>query len=376
MTVRRHGAPEAGRWMIDVQVERADGQVERLRKVRRCNHREALAYERELRRELESGQHAEREAVSVPTFAAFVADYIDFSRSSAGRRGANKPGTIFQKNNNITHHILPAFASMRLDRVTTRDVDRFAGNLEAKGLSRNTVANILITLRHMLRVGARWGYVKTLPEISARKSRSDKIERDEYLDEAELEAFLDAADGEWRPVFTLLARTGLRTGEARALKWRDVDFRAERIYVRASMTKHGLDTPKANKPRYVPMTWDLVQLLRALPKEHELVFGGEEGLAETAIERACKRTAKDAGLVCEDGSPKLFGGHALRHTWATLGLAQGLKPRSLMAWGGWSSLAMLERYGHHDDANDRDIDRLAPRRPLAVVDGNMAAPAK
>lgn len=76
-----------------------------------------------------------------------------------------------------------------------------------------------------------------------------------------------------------------------------------------------------------------------------------------------------AKLTRVDGSPKALGGHSLRHTWASHCMMQGFPPRVVMAWAGWSSLAMLERYSHLSPEHCTDhIDRLAPRNGLHVVE--------
>lgn len=75
MTVRKN---RHGRWMIDVKVEHADGQVTRVRKVAPVQtRRDAEAYEREVRRAILDGTREEQsETREVPTFRDFAADYL------------------------------------------------------------------------------------------------------------------------------------------------------------------------------------------------------------------------------------------------------------------------------------------------------------
>ncbi|MCA9704500.1 MAG: site-specific integrase [Myxococcales bacterium] len=108
------------------------------------------------------------------------------------------------------------------------------------------------------------------------------------------------------------------------------------------------------------------------------MFGQPDGspLASNALERACKATMRAAGLTRVDGSPKALGGHSLRHTWASHCMMQGFPPRVVMAWAGWSSLAMLERYSHLSPEHCADhIDRLAPHRGLRVIESTGTAVA-
>lgn len=50
-------------------------------------------------------------------------------------------------------------------------------------------------------------------------------------------------------VYAVAAFAGLRMGEIRALRWRDVDFANGTLHVRASYTHNRLRTPKSGKSR-------------------------------------------------------------------------------------------------------------------------------
>jgi integrase len=58
-------------------------------------------------------------------------------------------------------------------------------------------------------------------------------------------------------IFLTAAFTGLRRGELLALRWRDIDFTASVIRVRASYSDGHLTTPKSGKVRSVPMAPDV-----------------------------------------------------------------------------------------------------------------------
>ena len=312
----------------------------------------------------------------VPTLRKFTPEFMEFCASpAASAKGANRPNTLREKERIFALYLLPAFGDRRLDQIGPRDVDRFAARLAAQGLKPNTVGNILITLRRLLRVAHRWGLIPSVPEFTARKVKPDRVEPDAFLDFEETERFLAAASPELHPLLLVAVRTGLRTGELRGLRWCDVQLDdaagKPRLHVRQTLTKAGFGPPKSGKSRDVPLSWDAAQALRDLPRRGSLVFCQPDGspLASNALERACKATMRAANLTRVDGSPKALGGHSLRHTWASHCMMQGFPPRVVMAWAGWSSLAMLERYSHLSPEHCTDhIDRLAPRNGLHVVE--------
>jgi len=73
------------------------------------------------------------------------------------------------------------------------------------------------------------------------------------------------------PLFLLLARTGLRIGEAVALKWEDIDFNGRFINVERTYYKGRIGSTKNGKPRKVDMSWQLKDALLELKKGRVVV---------------------------------------------------------------------------------------------------------
>ena len=90
------------------------------------------------------------------------------------------------------------------------------------------------------------------------------------LSPVEVEAVARAAkDGQDAAVFTVAAFTGLRLGELRALRWRDVDFAKQTVLVRGSFTHGRPGPPKSGKVRSVPLIDQAARALDGLSRrEH------------------------------------------------------------------------------------------------------------
>jgi len=83
--------------------------------------------------------------------------------------------------------------------------------------------------------------------------------------EKELDALICGSSKRMAALLQLLKETGLRIGEALRLKWKDLDFEHNILYVN--------ETEKSGKPRTFKLSDKLVSMLKRLDMENQKVFG-------------------------------------------------------------------------------------------------------
>lgn len=133
----------------------------------------------------------------------------------------------------------------------------------------------------------------------------------------------------WETFFNVLYYTGMRVGEIRALTWKQIDFKSNRITINRSISKrpnlHGqfiITSPKNNHIRSLAMNNTLITVLsewkmnckqRKGFKETDLVFKRRDGesLSTTTIERR-------KNMYCEIAGVKQIRIHDFRHSNASL----------------------------------------------------------
>ncbi len=177
------------------------------------------------------------------------------------------------------------------------------------------------------------GLGRSLRLVPSKATRQEEIKA---MTREQLESFLDAArkkDPSWFPLLLLLARTGLRIGEALALEWDSIDLAGSSLRVARSLSDDGqtFDLPKSGHGRDIDLSTQLVAALRALDAARKkqalelgtppasLVFPARTGeaLDPHNVRRAFRRIVKLAAL------PPHFTPHCLRHTYASLLLSSG-----------------------------------------------------
>jgi len=77
-----------------------------------------------------------------------------------------------------------------------------------------------------------WTGSTARPKSGALKLEKNAVEEAECLTLEESERILWAAAPEWKTVFVLAVRIGLRSGEVLALRWQDIDLVASQVVVR------------------------------------------------------------------------------------------------------------------------------------------------
>jgi integrase len=196
------------------------------------------------------------------------------------------------------------------------------------------VALIARTMREGKHRGAR---MRAGGEHSKPENRAERAREDEQ----------DAA------AVIVAAFAGLRLGELVGLRWRDVDFAAQRIRVQRAYVMGELTSTKGRKGRSLPMSEQVAQALAKLGQRpaftgpDDLVFAGADGevIDGGALARRYKR-ARDAVRASDSSVPSLRW-HDLRHTFGSLCAAAGVDVVSIQSWLGHSSIRTTQRYMHH-----------------------------
>ena len=148
-----------------------------------------------------------------------------------------KPATYRSYAGALALHVPAVVKTLRVRQLTLGHVRELLSAKLAAGLSRNTVRIIHATIRAMLNAAIEDGVIVRNPADRLGKAlrlvptRHQSGEEVKALTDAQLDAFLRAADqvaSLYYPLFVTLSKTGMRLGEAVALRWDDVDLVAHR----------------------------------------------------------------------------------------------------------------------------------------------------
>ncbi len=188
-----------------------------------------------------------------------------------------------------------------------------------------------------------------------------------FLSADEVVSLADEVPAVYKALIYTLAYTGIRIGEASALRVRNIDLLRKRILVtEAASEVDGVrivgDT-KTRQKRQVAVPRFLAEILSehlatfSTPADGDaLVFRSEAGtpIGQHAFRRTFRRACARAGL---SPAPRV---HDLRHTAASLAIAAGAHPKLIQDMLGHSSVTTtMNVYGHlFDSLHEEVADRL------------------
>jgi len=275
-------------------------------------------------------------------------------------------------------HLIPALGQVQLKHLHPQAIQSYYGKAVEK-LSPRTVAKHHRLLSQALKYAVRQGYLGRNPcELVDSPPWKGKVMR--TLTPFEVEVLFDTAkDSNYYPVYYTAVSTGLRQAELLGLRWRDVDLDylslsvSQVLYKRRGICE--LKEPKtSHSRRRVAMTPKLALFLREYKAGRErlyqqlgkqltldsLVFAYADGrpLDPGILSHDFARIAKQAGL-----SGVRF--HDLRHTFASLMLLRGAKPKVISEALGHASVAFtMDTYSHIIEGMQEDamalLDEVLP----------------
>jgi integrase len=189
-----------------------------------------------------------------------------------------KSRTLADYKDTFRLHLIPALGPMRIRQLHRGRIKALLAEKLSFGLARNSVRIIHATLRAMLNAAIDDGVILSNPaERLGRQLRlvtraGERQEAIKAFTREQLAHLLGTAakeERQWAPLFFTMARAGLRLGEALALQWEDLHFRAREIRVARGFSRGRLDTPKSRHGRTVDMSQQLARALLRLQIERK-----------------------------------------------------------------------------------------------------------
>lgn len=296
----------------------------------------------------------------------------------------------------IKNHLKPALGSIPLQELSPRTLQQFYNyKYEVEKLSPKTIVNINLFLHRALSFAVTEGYIQTNPAASLNLPRGSKPQI-EILNRDEQAQLIHASYRHRYGVFIRLTLfTGLRVGELLGLRWEDVDERAGMLKVCRTLnrlnkmkapttpgeatTEIVIQTPKSeNSTRSIPLlpailhdllNWKQVQQNDALSAGEAykssgfIVTNPLGGYIEP-------RTFKDYyNQILALSGLRPFTFHALRHTFASRAMEQGMDAKTLsVILGHYSVSFTMDTYTHVLDGHKKDeMARMEELLDLAPV---------
>lgn len=278
-------------------------------------------------------------------------------------------------------HLLPAFGHLPIQAIRAGHVDQFLTRCERAGLAPRTVHHLHGRLSQIFRVAVRERLIARSVMEDVRPPRIAPTEMHVWTAE-QLDTFLTRVeDSRFGVLWHTYAMTGMRRGEALGLRWADVDWERRRLHVRQQVIIES-NTIQFGPPKTAlgtraiavgPRTMELLAAHRARQNrarlaakswtDLDLVFAREPFLQHTdagpgtpwnprVISNYWRITAAATGL------PRIRL-HDLRHTHATIMIAEDGNVKEIAARLGHDPAMLLRTYAHSmPETADRAVSRF------------------
>jgi integrase len=232
-----------------------------------------------------------------------------------------KPSTRASHRSNVKRHLLPSFGKLRLSAISALQIMEFLREKSATGLKPKSLLNLYVLLQKMLNLAVALELLNSNPIRRVPKPRVERVEKPS-LSPTQVKDIADNMPSNLRALVVLLYLTGLRIGEALALKWSDVDFEHSKLYVRRSVWRRKEQAPKSRRSLRAKHLLDgLKQVLRrhrelcisSQPEDYVFANGAGRYYDPDDLRRRVLYPAmKKAGI--ERAVARGYGFHLFRHS--------------------------------------------------------------
>ncbi len=327
-------------------------------------HKRKIVYGKtrlEVRTKLDPLAKKQRDGVDIlgqdQTLAKFLTDWLESTV-----KPKNRAQTLRSYEWIVRTHLIPGLGKLTLEKLSPQKVQAFVNERHSTGLSAATCKHIAATLRAALSQAQRWQLVQQNVAKLITLPRAKKYEPVVLAPGQVMDLLAATAKHQHAELFSIALSLGLRRGEVLGLRWTDIDLEKgelrlsnalERVKGKGTILGE-LKSLSARRILRLPQVC-LAALLRQQElqrvarewagdrwKEAGFIFTTSVGthLQPEEVTRAFTAAMKKAKLPG-------FRFHDLRHSCATLLLAQGVHPKLVQETLGHSSFQLtMDLYSH------------------------------
>lgn len=306
-----------------------------------------------------------------PTFEELASLWLENYKTTV------KPSTFENVKSKVEKMTEEHFKELKLKKITVAYCQRVVIELSKTYVLYN---HYLSVINRIFKYAVLMDILNSNPFDKVIKPKSRQVQRKgNFLTKEELKEFLKLAQtatlSYFFPLVHLMSYTGLRQGEALALKWSDIDFENKKITVNKTAVrikeKQTLQTPKTkNSKRVISIDPTTLSILKSWKKDQIKIyfkngkhFEGDDNFIFTNQRGDWvhihnfipyfKRFVTDHKL-------KPITPHGLRHTHASLLFSAGVEPKNISDRLGHSTVQItLDLYTHITEEQRSDtVEKL------------------
>lgn len=287
----------------------------------------------------------------------------------------------------LDKHLYPAFGDLPIQSITSAQLSAFFLKLKESGLAHSTVIGVYVTCNQLFRQAFLDRTIEDHNPMERvqrpRRRKEEQPKAVEAFTAEELKSILALLEDEslkWRCFVRLLIDTGIRRGEACALRWESIDLKDCSAIIKENLCytpQAGtyIDSTKTGKERIVYFSHEVAALLKQYRNEQiaattrrkarlikdnqplqfekivipDYIFterGSNDPMHPDAVNRFFQKFGKKHGIEIH--------AHKLRHSFASIAIVNGADIASVSEVLGHADKATTLRvYSHADEESKR-----------------------
>lgn len=222
----------------------------------------------------------------------------------------NRESTLYTKEYRVRKYILPFFENTKtgkyfdLSTVNVDKIKKWKIWLNEKELSLQTRKSLFNTFSSLMtyaveKYSLEYNPLKLVENFREKNDKIIEEEKIRFMTNEEYRIFIDEVEDDFKVVFHFLYEIGCRKGEMTSLKWKNIDFKNEKVKLNTTFSRKRdgsltITNTKNGKNKYVDMSPKLVDELKELYNKMSkldgfsnewFVFGGIKYISYTTLGR-------------------------------------------------------------------------------------------